>query len=93
MHSLCIKVHQLERQGADIKNLERSAEERYRIKKKHWYFHKSSWYMRGVKNGYDGQGCCDGICIPECTFYREYGRIEDEEVLKWYERRTNYIQS
>ena len=67
------------------KNLERSPEERYQIKKWHWYFHKSSWYMRGVKNGYDGQGCCDGVCIPECQFYPEYGRIEDEEVLHWYD--------
>lgn len=75
------------------KNLERSPEERYQIKKQHWYFHKSSWYMRGVKSGYDGHGCCDGVCVPECRFYRQCGRIEDEEVLGWYERRKNDIQS
>ena len=28
---------------------------------------------------------CDGVCIPECRFYPECGRIEDEEVLCWYE--------
>ena len=52
-----------------------------------WYFHESSWYMRGIKSGFDGQGCCDGICVPECRFYPEYGRIEDEEVLKWCENK------
>ena len=52
-----------------------------------WYFHESSWYMRGIKSGFDGQGCCDGICVPECRFYPEYERIEDEEVLKWCENK------
>ena len=37
------------------KNLQ-SPEERYQDKKRHWYFHKSSWYMRGIKSGYDGNG-------------------------------------
>ena len=31
------------------------------------------------------EGRCDGVCIPECRFYPEYGRIGDEEVLGWYE--------
>jgi hypothetical protein len=49
--------------------------------KQHWYWHESSWYWRGV-NGYDGYGCNNGKCIPECRFYPEYGRIEDEEVIE-----------
>ena len=56
-------------------------EERYQHKKKAWYFHESSWYMRHDK-GYDGQGCNNGICIPECRYYPKSGRIEDEEVIR-----------
>lgn len=47
------------------KNLQRSPEERYQDSKRCWYFHKSSWYMRGV-DGYDGKGCNNGVCVPEC---------------------------
>jgi hypothetical protein len=68
-------------------NLRMHPEDRYQHKKEAWYFHESSWYMRGIKSGFDGQGCCDGICVPECRFYPEYGRIEDEEVLKWCENK------
>ena len=45
------------------------------------YFHESSWYMRGVKSGYDGKGCNNGVCVPECRYYPHIGRIEDEEVM------------
>jgi hypothetical protein len=67
------------------KALKISPEQRYQIKKHHWYFHESSYSMRGLE-ACDGQGC-NGFtgCIPECRFYPEYGRIEDEEVLKRYE--------
>jgi hypothetical protein len=34
--------------------------------------------MRGVKSGYDGNGCNNGICVPECRYSPETGRIEDE---------------
>ena len=41
-------------------NLRMSPEERYQLKKKAWYFHDSSWYMRqgrdGIESGYDGYG-------------------------------------
>ena len=41
----------------------------YNEYKEHWYFHKSSWYMRGL-NVYDGQGCNRFTgCVPECKFY------------------------
>jgi hypothetical protein len=63
------------------RNLRMPPEERYQCKKQHWYWHESSWYWRGV-NGYDGYGCNNGKCIPECRFYPEYGRIEDEEVIE-----------
>ncbi|MGA7900454.1 MAG: hypothetical protein WCA39_16510 [Nitrososphaeraceae archaeon] len=62
-----------------------SPEERYQDKKRHWYFHKSSWYMRGIKSGYDGNGCNNGVCVPACRYYTQSGRIENEEVLKSYE--------
>jgi hypothetical protein len=60
-------------------NLRVDPEDRYQDKKKAWYFHESSWYMRH-NNGYDGYGCNNGKCIPECRYYPEIGRIEDEEV-------------
>ncbi|HEY7570580.1 MAG TPA: hypothetical protein VH796_04345 [Nitrososphaeraceae archaeon] len=62
-------------------NLRVNPEDRYQDKKKAWYFHKSSWCMRH-DNGYDGQGCNNGKCIPECRYYPEVGRIEDEEVIQ-----------
>ena len=36
--------------------------------------------MRGV-SGYDGHGCNNGVCIPECRYYPHIGRIEDKEVI------------
>jgi hypothetical protein len=63
------------------RKLRMTPEERYRREKQHWYWHESSWYWRRA-NGYDGYGCNDGKCIPECRFYSEYGRIEDEEVIE-----------
>ena len=62
-------------------NLMISPEDRYQRKKKAWYFHESSWCMRH-NNGYDGHGCNNGECIPECRYYPKFGRIEDEEVIQ-----------
>jgi hypothetical protein len=71
------------------KNLEVPPEQRYKDKKEHWYFHQSSWYMRGA-NGYDGYGCNQfSGCISDCRYYPEEGRIEDEEVISWYENTRN----
>ena len=66
------------------RNLRMSPEERYRREKAHWYWHESSWCWRGLDTtGYDGQGCNQFTgCIPECRFYPEYGRIEDEQVIE-----------
>jgi hypothetical protein len=44
-------------------------------------------------NGYDGYGCINGACVPECRFYPEEGRIEDEEVECWYEDKRRIINS
>jgi hypothetical protein len=49
-------------------NLRISREERYQRNKEAWHFHESSWYMRH-DNGYDGHGCNNGKCIPECRYY------------------------
>jgi hypothetical protein len=57
-------------------------EQRYQDQKKEPWFHESSWNKRGV-NGYDGQGCNQFTsCVPECRYYQETGRIEDEEVIQ-----------
>jgi hypothetical protein len=72
-------------------HLEVPPEQRYQDKKKHWYFHESSWYMREA-NGYDGQGCNQFTgCVPECRYYHEKGRIEDDEVLSWYENKDSVL--
>jgi hypothetical protein len=55
------------------------AKQKYQEYKEHWYFHKSSWYMRGL-NAYDGHGCNQFIgCIPECRFYAEEGKLTEGE--------------
>ena len=66
------------------RNLRMPSEERYQRKKAHWYWHESSWTWRRLDaTGYDGQGCNQFTgCIPECRFYPEYGRIEDEQVIE-----------
>lgn len=58
-----------------------SPEKRYHDRKEPWYFHQSSWYMRKA-NGYDGEGCTEYGCIPDCRYYSATGRIEDEEVIR-----------
>ena len=50
-------------------------EENYLYYKEHWYFHASCWYMRGADR-YDGKGCNNGKCVPECQFYHKTGRID-----------------
>jgi hypothetical protein len=66
--------------------LRRTPEKRYQHKKKAWYFHEPSWYMRqgndGIESDYDGQDCNNCECIPECRYYPKFGRIENEEVIQ-----------
>jgi hypothetical protein len=60
----------------DSDQVARQKHEEYR---EHWYFHKSSWYMRGL-NAYDGQGCNAFTgCIPECKFYAAEGKLSADE--------------
>ena len=55
------------------------ARQKYEEYKEHWYFHKSSWYMRGA-NGYDGKGCNQYTdCIPQCKFYAPEGKLSENE--------------
>jgi hypothetical protein len=55
------------------------ARQKYEEYREHWYFHKSSWYMRGL-NAYDGQGCNSFTgCIPECKFYAVKGKMSENE--------------
>ena len=81
-----IDVVEKERKKEEGKPRMTREEALYQMKKKAWYFHESSWYMRH-NNGYDGFGCNNGVCVPECRYYPEEGRIEDEEVLSWYEKK------
>jgi hypothetical protein len=55
-------------------------EQRYQREKSNFLFHDLSCYMRRLGE-YD-YGCTGAGCIPECRFYPEYGRIEDEEVIE-----------
>ena len=42
-----------------------------------------------IESGYDGQGCNNGECVPECRYYPQFGRIEDEEVIQ---RHNEYVE-
>lgn len=55
------------------------AKQRYEEYKEHWYFHGSSWSMRGL-NAYDGQGCNQFTgCVEECKFYEKEGKLTHDE--------------
>lgn len=67
------------------------AEERYQRRKKDWAHHDTSWFMRKVSMN-DENSCNYLRCIPDCRFYLNEGRIEDDEVKRehyeyWAERR------
>jgi hypothetical protein len=73
------------------RKLRMTPEQRYQREKEHWYWHESSWCIRGLAaTGYDGYGCNNGKCIPECRYYSEYGRIEDEEVIEEHNKLVEY---
>ena len=72
-------------------NLRVHPEDRYQHKKKAWYFHKSSWCMRH-DSGYDGYGCNNGVCVPECRYYPHVGRIEDEEVIESHNEYVEHLR-
>lgn len=82
INSISKRLEKLESQetiNKDQIDSDQIARQRYEEYKEHWYFHKSSWYMRGL-NAYDGQGC-NGFTgyVPECKFYAEEGKLTEEE--------------
>ena len=67
-------------------------EERYQARKGNCCWHESGWSHRRL-DAYDGQGCNQFTgCIPECRFYPQYGRIEDEEVIKENRQAEEYYR-
>lgn len=72
-----------------------SEEERYRRIKEMYYFHPS--YVETEKLSYWADRCrakyCTGLqCIPDCHFYEENGRIEDEQVVKEFIESTEIFE-
>lgn len=65
----------------DYYRSKRTPEQRYREMKEMYYFHDSSSYMRFGDNRTQNDGCNADTCIPECDFYREFGRIEDDGTI------------
>ena len=63
------------------RDLRESPEQRYQAEKQNWFFQDLSCYMQDL-NPVDGYGCTNISCIPECRFYADQGRIEDEEVIE-----------
>jgi hypothetical protein len=69
------------------KRLQVPPEQRYQRIKQNSFFHESNWSVLGL-NKYDEQGCNQFTeCVPECRFYPDKGRIEDEETLFDIERK------
>jgi hypothetical protein len=33
-----------------------------------------------------------GCCVPECRYYRKYGRIEDQEVIEEHHKRVKDLR-
>ena len=72
-----------------------SPEERYKQGKEMYYFHPSYiemeeldyWEDRGKAKYCNGQQC-----IPDCPYYEENGRIEDEQVIKEFIDNTDVLE-
>jgi hypothetical protein len=66
--------------------LEVPEEERYQHRRRCPSGHESGWSARGL-SAYDGKGCNQSTgCVPECRYYPETGRIEDEEIINEYKQ-------
>lgn len=65
-------------------------EERYQREKKNWLFHDCSYYMRDL-GSFDKSCCNSSRCVPECRYYPESGRIEDEEVIAEHNERVKEL--
>ena len=87
------RLDAIEREEEEIQEQQKKKmtpeEHMYQAFTKAWYFHESSYYVRGA-NGYDGYGCNSSTgCIPECRYYPEEGRIEGEEWKASRKQRKN----
>lgn len=71
-----------------------SPEERYQNEKREWFFHELSYLHQTVDDngkavdiikeygcGHSSNKREGGCCVPECRYYQEYGRIEDDVVI------------
>lgn len=80
------------------RELKISPEQRYQDKKANFLFHDLSCYMNHI-NDYDYnddgslKGCTGEGCVPECQYYPEYGRIEDEQVIQEHKEYERYYRN
>lgn len=70
-------------------------EERYRQRKEAYYFHPS--YIEMERLGYwtdraNAKYCTGHQCIPDCLYYKEDGRIEDEQVNEEFIESTHIVE-
>lgn len=62
-----------------------SVDERFKQRKEMYYFHPSYVEMEKLDNWEDrakANYCSGQQCIPNCPYYNENGRIEDDQVIK-----------
>lgn len=71
----------------------------YQELKKRWYFHGSSWYMRQALRAdklseEEMNFGCNGFtgCIPECRFYAQEGRFEEDELQYNIQSLTEFVE-
>jgi hypothetical protein len=78
-------------------------EQRYQHQKANWFFHDLSYLDQTVdENGklvdiFKESGCGhednnreEGVCVPECKYYKKYGRIEDDKVIQEHKELVEY---
>ncbi len=72
-----------------------SPEERYRRNKEMYYFHPSYVEMEELDYWEDrarAKYCTEQQCIPDCLYYEENGRIEDEQVIEEFIHDTEILE-
>ncbi len=70
-------------------------EERYRQRKEAYYFHPSYTEMEKLDYWEDRANAkyCNGQqCIPDCLYYEENGRIEDDQVIREFVDSTEILE-
>jgi hypothetical protein len=75
-----------------------SPEQRYQAKKSSFLFHDLSCYMNHINDhdyNEDGslKGCTGEGCIPQCEYYPETGRIEDQQVIEEHRESERYYRN